>query len=213
MGNGTKTLNSIHRNLWKKSQEEDPFGQVERDQIRIAIEEEAGVSSKTFKRYFDALQRHDKIEQDRNLRQLGRWKVKEPDAEVKMSSSGKKEQTLISLDTEIKRVAKSNGLNISTVTEKAIAEALGERRDFVNRLIGGSYTDEETEFMYKLVIHDLYSKAVSTRQSEADRQEQRKELYTNVFDVDEVSQDDVDRIEALRKRAFNLAEELGIHTV
>jgi len=190
-------VNTIHKNLWEESSD----GEISEEEIENTIIKEAGYTVK--EKYWDALQRFDRIEQvpDTDI-----WIVKKPEeAGVNADTESDKRHKQVAVPGDVLEAAEQYGVNFSAVMTEALIEEVSNRENFIRDYLGGEYSEEEAEYIFEMLKNDLYSKRGNQRQM-ARRERRRRKIYRNKVgeDVDE------EHMEKLRKKAFKLHELLEV---
>lgn len=208
MTSGIKKLEEIHRELWQKSRQEEPFNELQPEEIKKTIKQHAGLDKRTIEKYWEELQTLDRMEE---IPRLGRWKIKEPRKEEVIDNAGEHTRVNIRVDKGLKQAAENLGINFASTLNQALAEQVNDLNNYVSQLTGEQLSEQEAEYVFNLVTQELYKKQPS-QEAEAKIDKQRREQYKDVFNVDEVDSDKYNHLENLRLQAWELAEALGVQT-
>lgn len=207
MPSGIKTLEKIHRELWKKSRQDEPFNQLETGEIKKTIKQNAGLDDRTVKKYWQELKELDRMTE---IPKLGRYRIQEPDQES-VENAGEQSRINIRVDQGLKEAAERLGINVSSLLNKSLAEEVSTVRDYVSDLTSDELSEQEAEYAFQLVTQELYKK-MPDQETEAKIDKQRREKYKEVFKVDEIDSDTYEHLEQLRLQAWELAESLGVQS-
>jgi len=205
---GIKTLEQIHRELWKKSRQQEPYRELQPEEIKKTIKQHAGLDKRTVNKYWEELQTLDRMEE---VPRLGRWKIKEPRTEEEVQNAGEHTRVNIRVDKGLKQAAENLGINFASTLNQALAQQVSNIEQYVSQLTGEQLSEQEAEYVFNLVTQELYKKQPS-QEAEAKIDRQRREQYKEVFNVDEVDSDKYDHLENLRLQSWELAEALGVQT-
>lgn len=203
--NGIKILEEIHRELWDKSRQQEPFNQLEKQEITKAIKQNAGLDKRTVEKYWEELQALDRIEE---IPRLGRWRIKEPQS-TDIENVGERSKVNIRVDKGLKQAGEQLGINFTALINKALSEEVATTKDYVSKAIGSNISEQEAEYLFNLVTQDLYKKKPD-KEAEARVDKQRREVYKNTFNTQEVDSETYEHLEQLRLKAWELAEALGV---
>lgn len=207
MPSGIKTLEKIHRELWKKSRQDEPFNQLETEEIKKTIKQNAGLDDRTVKKYWQELKELDRMTE---IPKLGRYRIQEPDQES-VENAGEQSRINIRVDQGLKEAAERLGINVSSLLNKSLAEEVSTVRDYVSDLTSDELSEQEAEYAFQLVTQELYKK-MPDQETEAKIDKQRRGKYKEVFNVDEIDSDTYEHLEQLRLQAWELAESLGVQS-
>lgn len=208
MPSGIKTLEQIHRELWEKSRQTEPYRELPPEEIKKTIKQNAGLDQRTVKKYWEELQQLERIEE---VPRLGRWKIKEPEKTDTIDRAGNQTRINLRIDQGLKQAAENLGINISATVNHALAQQVGGIEQYVTQLTGQQLSEQEADYAFKLVTQQLHKKKGS-QEAEAKIDQQRRNLYKKTFNKEQVDEEDYEHLENLRLQAWNLAEALGVET-
>jgi len=200
-------LKNMHRSIWKKAQEEDPYREVEAEDVTDVIHENQGYDRRTVNKWWRLLRQKGVIEE---VPRLGRYKVEEPEGEL-IESVGNITKKRVNIDSELVEGAENLGIELSALLNEALASEVASQREYVSKLLDQSFSEAEADYVFEIVKNNLFKK--STRpEVEAKVDDQRRNIYKDVFGVDNISEDEYEHLDNLRKRAFDAAESLGVQS-
>lgn len=200
-------LKKLHRELWKRAQESEPYRELEEEDITDVIHSNQGYDPRTVEKWWTLLRNKGIVEQ---VPRLDRYKIEEPE-EVEVKTEGETERLYLRVDKGLKEAAEGLGIDVSTVLNGALADKVASQREYVGQLLGQDVSEEEANYILELVQKELYKKETRP-ELEAKLDDQRRSIYKHVFDVEEISEDEYNHLDNLRIEAWDVAEALGIQS-
>lgn len=196
-----QTVNTIHKKLWNESNE----GEVTASEIKKIIKIEAGYT--VVDKYFTELQELGRVEQ---IPETQKWIVTKPEeAGIEMKKDGEKKVKQVMIPEDVLQASEQYGVNFSAVMTEALIEEISDKKQFVEDYLGEDYTEQETEFIFKLLKEDLYQHK-GDKQQMARRGKRRRQAYLTTFNKETVKKEESEQIENLRQKAFELHEYLDL---
>lgn len=203
--NGIKTLEEIHRELWEKSRQQEPFNQLDQEEVTKTIKQNAGLDTRTVDKYWEELKTLDRIEE---IPRLGRWRISQP-RQTEIENTGKRARINIRVDQGLKNAAEQLGINMTSLLNKALSKEVSDTKNYVGKVLNANVSEQEADYIFNLVTQDLYRKKPS-KEAEAKVDKQRRQVYKNTFNIQEVDSETYEHLEQLRLQAWELAEALGV---
>jgi len=185
-----KKLESLHRELWDKSDD----GEITDNEIRMIIKLEAGLT--VVDKYFEALQNYDRIEK---IPDTDSYVVTVPEASLE-ESGGDTVQKRIRLPENLNEAAEQHGIDLTRLLTEAITQELSSRRSYIRGTLGEDLTDDEAEFAFEIYKQGL-ELIKGDEQKRAQRARKRRNIYREYFE-----EIDTDHIEELRQIAVKIGE-------
>lgn len=207
-----KKLDLIHQEIFEKSREEDEENKISRDKIRRVIEDVAGMTDSIVEKYLGLLKDRDRIsELEEDV-----FVVEAPgDVEADVDLTDKSAQVQVTIDQNVKDMAKEQGLNISQVTEDALLDRLVDWQDFFKKTLNEELSEKEVEFVRRLANHPenlqdseaVHPAHIDHEEYKRRRGKLRREIYREVFGENYPEKPLNEYIDDLRKVAFRLVNE------
>lgn len=200
-------LKTLQRELWKRAQEDEPYRELEEEDITDVIHSNQGYDPRTVEKWWRLLRNKGVIKQ---VPRLDRYKVDEPE-DVEIKTEGEIERIYLRVDKGLRDAAEGLGIDVSTVLNEALADKVASQREYVSQLLGQEVSEEEANYILELVQKELYKKETRPEQ-EAKLDDQRRSIYKHVFGVEEISEDEYNHLDNLRIEAWDVAEALGLQS-
>jgi len=196
-----QTINTVHKELWNKSDN----GEISPQEIKNTIKIEAGHT--VIDKYFTELEELGRIEQ---VPETQRWIVKQPEqAGIETNKNGERKVKQVMIPEDVLQAGEQYGVNFSALMTEAIIDEISDKKQFVEDYLGDDFTENETEYIFKMLKEDLYQQK-GDKQQMARRGKRRRQMYTQLFDTDTIRTDESNHIENLRQKAFELHEYLEL---
>lgn len=198
-----KRLNTIHNRLIKKSKNSEPRGVLEREDIEIVIEDEAGMTDEVVEKYWNQLKKRNKMEEHEQG-----WKVKEKEKRENLELAGDTVSVQIMIDKKLREEADRQGINFSNIAEEAIADRLMSREEYVKKITNHEVDEKEAEVIVRFARNNLTESLPPIgHNKKLDDKATRllngwREIYEDVYNLDNIMDEYDSEIKRLRKIAY-----------
>jgi hypothetical protein len=183
-----KNLESLHRELWDKSDD----GEITENDIEKTIQLEVGHT--VIDKYFEALQNYDRAER---VPDTDSYVITKPEGSLKQGGDNTV-QKRIRLPENLNEAASQHGLDLTKLLADAITQELSSRKSYIRETLGEDLTDDEAEFAFEIYKQGL-ELIKGADQERAQRARHRRNTYRELFD-----ETDTEHIEELRQIAVNI---------